>query len=75
MPISSFIHFSEATWTRMLRLENGCEKTSVNSQFRLLPCEGRFYSQSIRKILGSEDVGIILLGSLKVSSLSSPEFI
>ena len=51
---------------RMLRLEKDCKKMFEKNQFSLLPCEGRFYGRSVRKILTSQDIGIILLGSLKV---------
>ncbi|XP_059453022.1 CST complex subunit CTC1 isoform X2 [Corylus avellana] len=70
MPISSFIRYCEATWTRMLRLEKDCKKMFEKNQFSLLPCEGRFYGRSVRKILTSQDIGIILLGSLKISPTS-----
>lgn len=53
---------------RVLRLEKDSKKLCEKNQFSLLSCEGRFYGRSIRKILTSQDIGIILLGSLKVSN-------
>lgn len=53
---------------RRLRLEKDCKKLCEKNQFSLLPCEGRFYGRSVRKIFTSQDIGIILLGSLKVSN-------
>lgn len=38
-----------------------------NKQYSLLSCEGRSYGQSIKKVFSSEDIGILLIGSLKVS--------
>ena len=68
MPISSFICHCEITWMRMLRLENDCKNFCENNQLSFQSCQGRFYGQSVKKILTSEDIGIILLGSLKVSN-------
>ncbi|KAF3974532.1 hypothetical protein CMV_002140 [Castanea mollissima] len=70
MPISSFICHCEATWMRMLQQENDCKNICENNQFDPQSCEGRFYGQSIKKIITSEDMGISLLGSLKVSPSS-----
>lgn len=53
---------------RMLQRENDCKNICENNQFNLQSCEGRFYGRSIKKIITSEDMGISLLGSLKVSS-------
>ncbi|KAM4129576.1 hypothetical protein ACJW30_01G033900 [Castanea mollissima] len=69
MPISSFICHCEATWMRMLQQED-CKNICENDQFDPQSCEGRFYGQSIKKIITSEDMGISLLGSLKVSPSS-----
>uniref|UniRef100_A0A2N9HSB4 CST complex subunit CTC1 n=1 Tax=Fagus sylvatica TaxID=28930 RepID=A0A2N9HSB4_FAGSY len=70
MPISSFIRHCEVTWMRMLRLENDCKNFCENNQLSFQSCQGRFYGQSVKKILTSEDIGIILLGSLKISPSS-----
>ncbi|XP_030950352.1 CST complex subunit CTC1 isoform X1 [Quercus lobata] len=70
MPISSFICHCEATWMRMLQRENDCKNICENNQFNLQSCEGRFYGRSIKKIITSEDMGISLLGSLKVIDYS-----
>lgn len=52
---------------RSLKLENNCRKFHDDKQCSLQLCEGRSYVQSIRKIFSSEDIGITLIGSLKVS--------
>ncbi|KAG6674780.1 hypothetical protein I3842_15G062100 [Carya illinoinensis] len=70
IPISCFFHHCEATWMRILQLKSDCKKLCVNNLFSLQSCEGRLYDRSVRKILTSDDIGIILLGSLKISPSS-----
>ncbi|KAF5468328.1 hypothetical protein F2P56_012486 [Juglans regia] len=70
IPISCFFHHCEATWMRILQLKNDCKKLCENNLFSLQSCEGRLYERSVRKILTSDDIGIILLGSLKISPSS-----
>lgn len=70
IPILGFIQHCEATWMRILQLENDSKKFSENNQFSVQSCEGRFYNLSVRKILRGKDIGILLLGNLKVGNLS-----
>lgn len=72
VPLFSFIRHFQDTWIRNLHLGNDNKILSNkilqdNNQHSLLSCEGRSYGQSIRKVFPSEDIGIVLIGSLKVS--------
>lgn len=57
----------------MIQLEHDktLQKENLHS---LLLCEGRPYDQSIRKIFSSEDIGIVLIGNLKVCGLFIRKF-
>lgn len=52
---------------RAVQLENSCEKLHDDKKYSLQFCEGRSHVQSVRKIFSSEDIGVSLMGSLKVS--------
>ncbi|CAB4296424.1 unnamed protein product [Prunus armeniaca] len=67
VPLSIFICHCEALWMRALQLENSCEKLHDDKKYSLQLCEGRSHVQSVRKIFSSEDMGVSLMGSLKVS--------
>ncbi|KAK9270684.1 hypothetical protein L1049_026266 [Liquidambar formosana] len=69
VPISYFLCHCEATWTKaLLHVEKDCK--IMNNRYNLVSCEGKYYDQSIRRIFSSEDIGIVLLGSLKISPSS-----
>ncbi|XP_024017091.1 CST complex subunit CTC1, partial [Morus notabilis] len=69
VPIVTFINHCHAKWMRMIQLEH--DKTlQKENLYSLLLCEGRPYDQSIRKIFSSEDIGIVLIGNLKISPTS-----
>ncbi|XP_015884731.3 CST complex subunit CTC1 isoform X3 [Ziziphus jujuba] len=75
VPLFSFIRHFQDTWIRNLHLGNDNKILSNkilqdNNQHSLLSCEGRSYGQSIRKVFPSEDIGIVLIGSLKISPSS-----
>ncbi|KAK3039376.1 hypothetical protein RJ639_027625 [Escallonia herrerae] len=69
VPLSSFIRHCEETWANMLLkretysgiLENGNQTCPVF-------CEGKSHGQTFRQILKSEDIGVVLIGSLKVNN-------
>lgn len=67
VPIFTFIHHWERRWIRELQLRNENKILRDSTQDGLLSCEGRSYGQSTRKIFSSEDIGITLIGNLKVS--------
>ncbi|OMO74877.1 CST complex subunit CTC1-like protein [Corchorus olitorius] len=61
VPISSFIHHCETLWI----------KTSIQlDNVQPGSCGGKSYLHSKRKTFQSEDIGIILVGSLKISTSS-----
>ncbi|KAJ7958119.1 CST complex subunit CTC1 isoform X1 [Quillaja saponaria] len=67
IPMSSFIHHVMTTWLRMLKSSEECKMFPGNRAFSFLSCEGRSYAQSVRRILPSKDLGVALLGNLKIS--------
>ncbi|XP_022139502.1 CST complex subunit CTC1 isoform X2 [Momordica charantia] len=73
VPISVLIFHCKFTWMRTTRLKNErvimCEYDQFN-QFRLLSCGGRSFHQTTRKVYRSEDIGFVLVGSLKISTYS-----
>lgn len=76
LPISYFVSHFEVTHTeKMLHFEKECEKMGNTNQVSILSCEGRSYRQKVKKILSSEDRGIILVGSLKVWNPTPNHFI
>ncbi|KAA3490591.1 CST complex subunit CTC1-like isoform X1 [Gossypium australe] len=58
VPISNFIHHCENFWMKELLPSDNILPVS---------CGGKYYQQSIRKAFQSEDLGIILVGTLKIS--------
>ncbi|XP_044475168.1 CST complex subunit CTC1 isoform X4 [Mangifera indica] len=71
LPISCFTYHCEAKWIKMLLQSDSdqhlsCENCLISS----LSSSGKSYSRSKRRIFPSEDMGIVLLGSLKVSPYS-----
>ncbi|KAA8537704.1 hypothetical protein F0562_027306 [Nyssa sinensis] len=71
VPISNFVSHCEATWIKMLLdWENDCDLMGNSIQYGLPSCEGRLCGQSIRRNLWSEDIGVVLLGNLKISPSS-----
>lgn len=71
VPISSFIYHCEATWMKkLLELDKNSHILSKNKRYSLLSCEGKSYGRS-KMIFSSRDIGIVLLGSVKVSCLIS----
>lgn len=67
--MSIFIHHCINTLQRMLKSESPCKLLSVGNHFSILPRQARYNSRSGRKIISSEDVGVVLHGYLKVISL------
>ena len=59
----------------MLELENDCKRLPDDNHLRILSGEAGSHSPSIRRIIPSEDVGIVLLGNLKVCISSAILFL
>ncbi|KAL5777858.1 hypothetical protein ACOSP7_010784 [Xanthoceras sorbifolium] len=71
VPISSFIFFCEATWIKpLLQLSNDNHTMCENNRLSFLSCEGKSFGWSKWRIFPSEDIGIVLLGCLKISPSS-----
>ncbi|XP_058080367.1 CST complex subunit CTC1 [Magnolia sinica] len=67
VPMSSFISKCEAMWgTVLLEVQTDTETVGMNNRVSLLSCEGKSYRRLIRKIISSEDHGIVLVGTLKI---------
>ncbi|OVA10488.1 CST complex subunit CTC1 [Macleaya cordata] len=68
IPISNFISHCEAMWgTVLLEMQNDSEVIGKKKSFSLCSCERQSYCQMIRRIMSSEDLGIVLMGTLQVS--------
>lgn len=55
----------------LLEFDNDCHLLCKNNRYIFLSSEDKSYGRSKRQIVPSEDIGIVLLGSLKVSSLTA----
>ncbi|XP_031273380.1 CST complex subunit CTC1 isoform X2 [Pistacia vera] len=71
LPISCFTYHCEAKGIKML-LQSDSDRHLLceNNQISSLSSSGKSYGQSKRRIFPSEDMDIVLLGSLKVSPYS-----
>ena len=61
-----FISHCIDTLLRTLKSENHCKLLPASNHFRLLSREARCNGRSVRRIIPGEDVGVALLGYLKV---------
>lgn len=68
MPISNLISQCENMFVKSL-YASGTD-SDTNSQLNFMVCGGKSHDQPIRKILKSEEMNVVLLGSLKVTHLS-----
>ncbi|PIA29155.1 hypothetical protein AQUCO_06200024v1 [Aquilegia coerulea] len=68
VPLSTFINHCEAMWVNdMLRMQNNYEKLTKT---KLCWCDGKSYNRLIRRIMASKDLGVVLMGTVKISPLS-----
>ncbi|XP_020206690.1 CST complex subunit CTC1 isoform X2 [Cajanus cajan] len=70
MPMSIFICHCIHTLLRILKSENRGKLLPVGNHFTILSREARYNGRSVRRIVRSEDVGVILLGHLKIDTLT-----
>ncbi|XAR61841.1 hypothetical protein NMG60_11016366 [Bertholletia excelsa] len=71
VPISSFLSYCEATWMKMLlSFEIDSDFIYPHDSYCLPSCEELSYKQSMRRVLRSQEMGVILLGQLKISPYS-----
>ncbi|KAL4582865.1 hypothetical protein LXL04_007426 [Taraxacum kok-saghyz] len=66
VPISNLISHYEDTFIKKLHADSDIN----NHQYSSLVCGGKSHDQPIRSILKSEDMNIVLLGTLKISERS-----
>jgi hypothetical protein len=69
VPMSIFIHHCINTLQRALKSESPCKLFSIGNHLSILPRPAKYNGRSVRRIISSEDVGVVLLGYLKVISL------
>ncbi|KAF9608681.1 hypothetical protein IFM89_010465 [Coptis chinensis] len=68
VPISSFISHCEAIWeTVLVRMQNNRDTIMKNNFYY---CEGKSYHRLMRRIMSSEDIGLVLMGTLQISPSS-----
>lgn len=68
LPVANLVSYCEAAWKKVLNSEENClDFMGGINQKGLLRCGGRSYEQSIRRVLRSEEIGVVVLGTLKVS--------
>lgn len=72
LPIGHLICYCEASWKKILDDWNNsavfsgsiCPKKTVS-------CGGRLYAQSIRTVIRTEDIGVLVVGTPKVVIIGS----
>ncbi|XP_055824951.1 CST complex subunit CTC1 isoform X3 [Solanum dulcamara] len=70
-PITNLINSCEAMWKKMIcHQDTDFDIMGTQKEFNSISCDGRPYVLSIRKAIHSEDIGVSLLGILKVSQSS-----
>ncbi|CAL5088555.1 unnamed protein product [Urochloa decumbens] len=71
IPFSSFICKGESLWiSSMLKFWNGPEEVGKNQGQNQFFCDGFSYPGITKRIISSEDLGFVLVGSIKASPLS-----
>ncbi|XP_061352936.1 CST complex subunit CTC1-like [Gastrolobium bilobum] len=70
IPISIFTDHCIDTLIRMMKSENHCKLLPVGSHFSILSREARYNGRSVRRFIPSEEVGVVLLGHLKIDPLN-----
>lgn len=72
LPIANLISYSEALWKNLCNSqENYPDVMGGIDQKSPLSCGGTSYEQSIRRVWRSEEIGVVVLGTLKVSTALS----
>ncbi|MED6208091.1 hypothetical protein PIB30_041729 [Stylosanthes scabra] len=71
IPVSLFIRHCIDTIERTLKSENHCKLLPVGNHFRGVPHLARHSSRGWRRIIPGKDVGVTLLGHLKINPLTT----
>ncbi|KAJ8437654.1 hypothetical protein Cgig2_028592 [Carnegiea gigantea] len=73
VPFSNFVNNCDRMWVKsLLQMESGLKILEDCSQVNHFFEQNRLLDQSIRKILPSKDIGVSLLGNLKVPNFGFP---
>ncbi|KAL9172439.1 hypothetical protein ABFS82_03G047100 [Erythranthe guttata] len=68
LPIANLISYYEASWKKILDDQDNFSGLVYDSnQKKPLCCEGRSYVQSVKRVFHTEEIGVLVLGTLKVS--------
>ncbi|KAL8523974.1 hypothetical protein ACS0TY_013800 [Phlomoides rotata] len=68
VPIANLISYCEASWKEVLNEhENNSDFTGRIIQNKPQWCSGRTFVKSIKRVLCSEEIGVLVLGTLKIS--------
>ncbi|XP_073142010.1 CST complex subunit CTC1 isoform X2 [Henckelia pumila] len=68
LPIGHLICYCEASWKKILGdWNNSADSCGSICSKKIVSCGGRFYAQSIRKVIHTKDVGVLVVGTLKIS--------
>lgn len=69
LPIANLVSYCEASWKKVFISQESCPDFmgGINQKNHLC-CGGRSYVQLIRRVLRSEEIGVVVLGTLKVSN-------
>eukprot|EP00268_Persea_americana_P000486 TRINITY_DN10165_c0_g1_i3.p1 TRINITY_DN10165_c0_g1~~TRINITY_DN10165_c0_g1_i3.p1 ORF type:complete len:932 (+),score=150.58 TRINITY_DN10165_c0_g1_i3:434-3229(+) len=71
VPISNFVSECQAMWVTLFPQMLKDAKTIGTNHCASLPsCEGKSYSRKTRRIVSSEDLGVVLMGTLKICPTS-----
>ncbi|KAL0438659.1 UNVERIFIED_CONTAM: CST complex subunit CTC1 [Sesamum latifolium] len=71
LPIANLISYCEISWKKILvNRENFSDFVGDINQKKPLSCGGRSYMQSIRRVLRTEEIGILVLGTLKAKDFT-----
>ncbi|KZV28878.1 hypothetical protein F511_13673 [Dorcoceras hygrometricum] len=69
LPIGHLICYCEASWKKSLGdWNNSADFSGSICRRKTISCGGRFYAQSIRKVIRTEDIGVLVVGSLKAEN-------
>ncbi|KAM0911145.1 hypothetical protein ACQ4PT_013695 [Festuca glaucescens] len=70
IPFANFICKCESLWISiMLKCWNGMEKVGNNQGLNQFLCDGLPYPGTTKRIISTADLGFVLVGSMKISSL------
>ncbi|XP_068656334.1 CST complex subunit CTC1 isoform X2 [Aristolochia californica] len=67
VPLTNFIGSCEVLWINLLsQMQNDTDITDIETHDAALSCEGKPHGQLTRRFISSEDLGVILMGTLQI---------